>query len=343
MMFRIKAISHQATCLLKPLFAPKNLYSPYLQLRCASGPSNRPFTKDEDDHILRLRAQGVTFNKIAATLGRSGPGVSRRYHVFNDQTRRFTHRERSSKSRLTAEEDEHIIRRLLEKGTFDEIALEQRRPRQTIELRYATKRLFKLNPALPLPVIKNFDSDVGHEAAAMWEKGMFKKEIREQLQLSHHGLNKYLAVFEARRQGHRPWSVEERQQLVHLKSTGWTFPQIAAKLKRKFQSVTSQYQAMRRMQRGRNIPSPLKEEGQRQVRRRWTTEDLKTLARMHKAGFPVSTIAASLGRTEMAVNVKLNFMRHDPYPESDKTPETALDEPAVDEEKVAEKSESPQS
>jgi hypothetical protein len=43
---------------------------------------SRPWTKEEDEALLRMRAEGKAYELIAAHLRRSPKGVERRYRIL---------------------------------------------------------------------------------------------------------------------------------------------------------------------------------------------------------------------------------------------------------------------
>lgn len=276
------------------LFVPR---VQHVQLRYGH---SKTFTQQECDEILRLRNEGLTFVKIAASLGKSASGVSGRYRLqTRGKPQRFTSGDHA-RSRLSDQERDHIVRRVLEAATWREIALELQRPKASVIQHYIKERLFTLDPSLPPPslVIPDFDPELGRDIVARFEKGETIKDIGPRLGLNLTKVAFYLAAFEVPQRRNKQYSKDECRQIVELRLAGSKFSQIAEQLGRPGLGSglrTKFYQLCPRA-------VELKQKQKRPAKQpRWTSIELERLNRMCEAGLSYREMAVRLSRTVPAV------------------------------------------
>lgn len=259
-------------------------------------------TKEEDAEILRLRSQYMPYAKIARIMGRSKGGVYERFRLLTDRPHRFTPKDNPA-SRFSKEEDEKIVRRLLAGASFHNIATELQRGRPSIVNRYFYARLYTLDPALPPPTLPGFyDPNVGREIVSRFMRGEVLKDIAHELNLPRKRVENYATIHGVERTKIRQFSEVECQQIVHFKSIGWTFKQIATRLERHPKLIARKHKLLCADQSavGRCPPESNK---------KWTSEQLHELMAMHESGCNPSEMAGRLGRSVGAIYARLLDIR----------------------------------
>ncbi|KAK5717137.1 hypothetical protein LTR15_009026 [Elasticomyces elasticus] len=297
----------------------------------ARGSQGMTWTKADKEILFKLHQDGVKETEIAAQMNRSGQSIERALWRLSKEGCAI----RPRRLNYTKAQSEEVAKLHHEGLPHAEIAARIGRPRGAIT--GLISRLTGLgvlkSRKVPRPwteaerqqVLRYRESGISLEAMAALT-GRMREDIKGTLRVFARGAMEAASV-QSSEEDHSaesseytsprasaPWSEDERKDMVRLRNSGHTFPDIAYKLGRSLRSVEGVWH-MRRL--GdvatptaiHNRPSqPFLHQISKPIRR-WKTEELRELFQLRDEGVAEADIAERTQRTPTSVHDALHVYK----------------------------------
>lgn len=203
----------------------------------------------------------------------------------------------------TQADDELISRRRKQGKSMKDIAEEVKRTLFSVTSRIGI--LMALDPSLRVYKPHRSTSSMARRIQEGLEAGHWRKEVAKDLGLSESTVSRHWLrhrASKARTLASRPrhWTVEERDRVLALQSSGKSSREIAMDLGRTMEAVSSQ---LARLRAGSSV---------RRARKPWTPEEDERMLSLLRAGRSVQEIGVSLDRHRTSVHARRRALQQGP-------------------------------